>query len=92
MIKSIYDSPYRIKITGYREGAEKMIDYLLNDRCHFMDIAYVDEIGPDFVLIIGDEGFQTPDKLTELIPEIDKLLSSNWVYGNYEVIRREEPE
>jgi hypothetical protein len=82
------DNPYRIKITGYRAGAEKAIEYLF-DRW-FIDLAGIDEVGPEFVLIVGDEGYQTPEKLVELIPEIDKLLSGYWVYGNFEVIRREE--
>ena len=76
-------SNFRIKVTGYPPGAEKVIDNLMRS---YVDLAYVDPIGPDYVLLVGDVDFQRPDDFTWRTEAIDKTLRGHWIYAKFELI------
>lgn len=77
----------RIKISGYparcADAARKLLDGT------FIDIADVDEIGPNYLRVAADPSIDLGDTASyEWVKNlIDETLRRHWIYAQFELIR-----
>jgi hypothetical protein len=84
----------RIKVSGYQMRAAEAVRQLIDG---LIDIAWVDEVGPDYTLVRTDVGLEltNPKNYEWVTGLIDSELSRHWIYAKFEPItipRDDDPD